>query len=360
LTLGVLIALIGLSGSLIVFEDAIDEAFNPELYLVEPGEEILPFDDLAAAATAAFPDLGFLYLSQANGAPETSIFALMAPQERGAERTQVFLNPYTGAVLGDRPEHTWLGAVHAFHSEFLAGPAGEAVVGALALILVVSLSGGLILWWPSAASGWGGWKRALTVKASGTAKRLMRDLHNVTGATLFVVLFVCSLTALPLIWPDQTKTVLSTMLGEPPVAERPRASTPSEDGNRISLGDAVEIARTQIPGYWVNLALSPRGPTGFYMVRQVPDGDVKLSNSKTLLLDQYSGEVLALLDTTDQHIVDALASDFAGTIHNGSILGIGGRWLVFLGGLAFPLLFVTGVWLWYKRGRSGGQTTDAI
>ena len=348
---GIVIGVIGLSGSLIVFEDEINTAWNRDLYFVEPGETPLPFDDLVTAASTAFPDMAFLYLRQDNGEPETSIFALMAPKDPGGDRIQVFLNPYTGEVLGNRPEHTWLGAVHAFHGELLAGPRGEQVVGALALVFVLSLCGGLVLWWPSK----GGWKRALTVKTSGTTPRVLRDVHNVSGAYLFIVLFVCSLTALPLIWPAQTKAVLSSVLGDPPGGPRPRNSTPSEDGSRITLGDAVEIAQAQIPGYWVNLALGPRGPTGYYMVRQVPKGEVKLSKSKTLLLDQYSGDVLVFLDTGNQHIVDALASDFAGTIHNGSILGLWGRWLVFIAGLAFPVLFVTGFWLWYRRRRGPGE-----
>ena len=355
LLLGVLIGLIGVSGSLIVFEDEIYALWFRELHVVEPGDAMLSFDDLAAAAATAKPNMSVLFLSQSNGEPETSIFALMAPRTRGGgERIQVFLNPYTGEVLGDRPEHTWLGTVHAFHGEFLAGPIGEQVVGALAFVFVLSLVGGLVLWWPSR----GGWKRALTVKTSGTTPRVLHDVHNVSGAYLFLVLLICSLTAIPLIWPDQTKVVLSKVLGEPPVMERPRTSTPTEDGRMISLGDAVDIARQEIPGYWVNLALGPRGPTGYYMVRQMPLGEAQLSKSKTLLINPYTGAILDLLDTTDQHIVDALASDFSGTIHNGSILGLPGRWLVFIAGFAFPVLFITGFWLWFRRSRRGTGEAD--
>ena len=246
LLLGLAIALIGLSGSILVFEDSIDATLNPQLHTVVPSGPLLPFDDLAAAAQAAHPNKNLLYLLRNNDQPKTSVSALMAWKSRQVPgRTQVFLNPYTGAVLGSRPEHTWLGMVHDFHGEFLAGPRGETLVGALAIVLLFSLTGGLVLWWPSAESGTGRWKRALSVKSSGTMKRLLRDVHNVTGAYFFVVLFVCSLTALPLIWPEESKVVLSTVLGDPPAVEHRRTSTRPEDVDssgkvtRISLGQAA-------------------------------------------------------------------------------------------------------------------------
>lgn len=353
LLLGVFITLIGVSGSLIVFERTLDRAFNPALHAVEPGDQLLPFAEIAAAATAAHPDKNLLFLLREDDLPETSMYAMMAP--RGGERTQVFLNPYTGEVLGARPERTWLGAVHLFHGELLAGPIGEAFVGAIALILVISLTGGLVLWWPSK----GGWKRALTVKASGNTSRVLRDLHNVFGAYGFIVLFVCSLTALPLIWPAQTKAVLSVALGDPPVAERPRTSTPTEDGQPITLGEATEIGREAMPGQWVYLALQAFGPRGFYMIRTLPPGETSQGLSTNVFIDQYSGEVMDLSSPADQHIVDKLASDFSGLIHNGAILGLPGRWLVFAAGFAFPVLFVTGFWLWARRkrfGDTGGET----
>ncbi len=352
LLLGLLIGLIGLSGSIIVFEQTLDTALNPGLHRVDPGEELLPFADLAAVATAAHPDKNLLFLLREDDNPETSAYAMMAP--RGGARTQVFLNPYTGQVLGSRPEQTWLVAVHLFHGELLAGPVGEAVVGGIALILVFSLIGGLVLWWPSI----GGWKRALTVKAGSNTPRLLRDLHNVFGAYGFIVLFICSLTALPLIWPEPTKAVLSVMLGDPPMAQRPRTSTPSEDGSRITLGEATEVGRATVPGQWVNLALQAFGPRGFYMIRLLPPGQTSMATSTTVFVDQYSGAVLDRSVPTRQHIVDALASDFSGTIHNGSILGLPGRWLVFIAGFAFPVLFITGFWLWARRKRNADTGGD--
>lgn len=345
LILGLVIALIGLSGSIIVFEDAIDTAWHPELHTVQPRKTMLPFGDLVTAARTVHPNKTFLFLLRDNDRRETSIYAMMAPKSRQVSgRTQVFLNPYTGAHLGSRPEETWFGAVHKFHGELLAGPVGETVVGALALVLVVSLSGGLILWWPSR----GNWKRSLTIKSSGTTKRVLRDLHNVSGSYFFVVLFVCSVTALPLVWPNESKTVLSTVLGDPPVIDHPRASTPLENGSRITLGQAVDIAKAETPGHWVNLALHAFGPTGSHMIRTAPAGETSMANSITVFVDQYSGAVLDTAKPSQDHIVDALASDFAGTIHNGSILGLPGRVLVFIAGLAFPVLFVTGFMLWYR------------
>ena len=94
------------------------------------------------------------------------------------------------------------------------------------------------------------------------------------------------------------------------------------------------------------------------MIRTLPPGETAMSASITVFVDRYSGEVIDTADPSQQHIVDALASDFAGTIHNGSILGLPGRLVVFAGGLAFPLLFVTGLMLWLRSKFSKDMLTD--
>jgi uncharacterized iron-regulated membrane protein len=341
LVLGIVTALIGLSGTILVFERELDAAMAPALFHVAaPGRDFVAASQIVAAAQAAAPEYRLRYLIRPNDDPQTTMQVFLG--KRGAPDLQVFVDPYTGNVLGSRPATTWLQTLHRFHGELLAGKPGEALVGALALVLVLTLSLGLMLWWPSR----GGWARALTVRWRSRG-RVLQDVHNVSGAVTFVFLFVAALTALPLIWPQQTKAVLRVFAGA--TEQKPRHASVPADGARVDLDGAIAIAHAAVPNRWLNFVLPPFGPQGVYMVRTMPPAETTMAVSRTVYIDQYSGRVIDIGDPAQQHIVDTLAGDWSGTVHNGSALGWPGRLAMAAAGLVSAVLFATGAVSWARR-----------
>ena len=67
-----------------------------------------------------------------------------------------------------------------------------------------------------------------------------------------------------------------------------------------------------------------------------------------VFFDRHSGRVISIRDWDDLSGVP-LANDWAFPVHSGEIAGNFGRFLVLLSGLVMPFLFVTGVWLWWKK-----------
>src|SRR5688572_15147818 len=63
---GFIIAIVGVTGSILVFEDEIDQALNKDLFLVLEQQHKIPIGDIVPMIRANYPDLQFNYLLAEN------------------------------------------------------------------------------------------------------------------------------------------------------------------------------------------------------------------------------------------------------------------------------------------------------
>jgi uncharacterized iron-regulated membrane protein len=119
LVAGLFIVILGLTGSIIAFEVQLDRLFNPSLFDIAPQPSPpLPLSALAAAVQRRFPGSkvdGFVLAQHADTAHVAYINS----------GTAVFVNGYTGAILGTRRGTTLINRIHQIHTHLLAGKVGE-------------------------------------------------------------------------------------------------------------------------------------------------------------------------------------------------------------------------------------------
>src|SRR5260370_4709571 len=161
LTAGVFIVILGVSGSIIAFEDELDRWFRPDLFNVKTQSTTLTAAALGEIALKAFPDERMMVYVVPPTADRSAVIAL-----RGL---QVFMDPYTGAILGTRSGPTFLQKNHQFHIRLLAGRTGETIVRIAAIVLLFLVLSGVVLWWPL---------KRLTLKWSASWRRINFDLHQ--------------------------------------------------------------------------------------------------------------------------------------------------------------------------------------
>jgi uncharacterized iron-regulated membrane protein len=93
------------------------------------------------------------------------------------------------------------------HTNLLAGPLGEWLVGAIAILLVALLPVGLAAWWPA--------RRTLRprhfIPRSMTPRQLLRG-HSAWGAVAVVFVMVSVTTGVMLVYPQATLTFLNWVL----------------------------------------------------------------------------------------------------------------------------------------------------
>lgn len=140
---GTLLCIAGLTGSVLVFWHEIDS-----IVLVQRFGQIIPtgkpvsIPAIADTVKAAYISIGLtlssISLPEHTNQPYT--VWLHAPADR---HWQVFVNQYTGQVLGDRQwETSWVGTIYELHYKLLAGDTGVLIMGIVALVtLLLSITG---------------------------------------------------------------------------------------------------------------------------------------------------------------------------------------------------------------------------
>jgi len=340
LTLGLIIAVLGLSGSILVFEHEIDAALNPALLRVEPQSTPQSFNAIVQAAADAHPGWSARYFQRGSDDPAASYMVMLRGPDQ-AEK-QVYINPYTLAVLGERSGLSAITVVRHIHGELLMGEPGSIFVGVLSFLCVAFVLVGIVLWWPAK----GAFRRALTVSDTTEPRRKMREWHNVFGAWPAVLLLLASITVPPLVWMGNTDGGPQRAAGGPGGGP-PREAAPDTPPKMLTWDEAAAFAANEAPGQYVGLILRQEGPRGIYMVRFWPPGESAVSKQSNVIMPLSGGRIIRVQRPAQPSLASIYKTDVAANIHSGAILGLPGRVIMFAAGLALPALFFTGVAMWW-------------
>lgn len=347
LTLGGLFALLGLSGSALVFYRGIDAGMHPPVHAA-PGAQPARWEDVLGALRAANPALaGAWRIEVQPGGGAVPARYMQTPQaaERGFAPLLAWVDPGATRVVRQQGwgegGMTW---VYDLHYRLLAGSAGARIVGVAGLLALLLLASGLYLWWPAAARLRG----ALAPKPHAAPQRRVYDIHSLSGVYGLVLLAIVTATGALLDLPDQVKPLLSSVsaLHRPPVLH----SAPGI--SRIAVDAAVAIAARRFPHARLAWIETPDGPDGVYRINLAQPHEPSQRFPRTnVWIDQYSGRVLAVRDPRFDSWGDKVLS-WLHPLHNGEAFGLAGRVLVFVSGLLPALLFVTGILRWRHKARA--------
>ncbi|MBK8188689.1 MAG: PepSY domain-containing protein [Cellvibrio sp.] len=120
---------------------------------------------------------------------------------------QVFINPYTGELLGkQRKDLMLMNLVKTFHGELLLGNVGSIFVELAACWAIVLIVTGLYLWWPRNANGLAG---VVYPRLREGDRIFWRDIHAVIGIWISALALFLLITGLPwaLVWGSALKEI---------------------------------------------------------------------------------------------------------------------------------------------------------
>jgi uncharacterized iron-regulated membrane protein len=360
LVAGTVLAVIGLTGSLLVFWYEISASLNPELFAVQPPANATrrSMDEIVAAAKAAFPPPtqpgGLQYPTE----PDAAVMFFGWDPSKPYSQTNLynaFVDPYTAKAKGTRIvydlsnplNHSFDGFLFKLHYALLLGDTAKTAVGILGMFMIISVLTGLIVWWPLT----GRWKQALTIKRGSGKERLNFDLHKISGAYTAVIMLAVLFSGVYLNLPGAIVTLVRVF--SPETRTEPLLSAPVPGRTPITANEALARANARYPGgRLVNMGL-PQHPTDVYRVchQDVPELAGSIIAERCLTIDQYSGEILDVKDTAHGTGGDIFLQ-WQWHLHSGRAFGTTGRILVFLTGLACPVLYITGVIRWLQKRRA--------
>jgi vanillate O-demethylase ferredoxin subunit len=348
LTIGLVILMMALTGAVNAFRPTLEPVLNRELLTVPTCSERLPLDTLAANARAAHGRGELDYIRITAGEPgaarmPSTRIRFSDPQE------DVYLNPCTGEVLGERARYGGLlGRIEQLHILRYAENGFVRSITAVCAIAfgIVLLGGGLYLFWPRAGS----LRSALKIRPqlTGVARRM--NLHKTTGVYASAALLVLILTGLPIAF-DWYRSGLYTLTGSAQPARSPRSSVPKEpkDAPRLTMQAFWERAQGLMPNVADALlkfpADKPNAPMeGFMIERGAPH-----ANARSLMaLDVYSGRTLAYTPYAASSRGHKLYFWML-SLHTGLVGGLWGQLLLFVAALTVPLMAWTGISSFLRR-----------
>jgi uncharacterized iron-regulated membrane protein len=377
---GTIILVMSVTGILLAFERqlvAFVERQTRTVQLPAAGTPRPPLDVLVATAREAVP----------GGTPSGVILSAdptaAAVVNFGREQA-VFVNPYTGAVLGHGAAtlrgffrvvtdwHRWLGA-HGDRREL-----GRAVTGACNAAFAVLVVSGFYLWWPRR------WTR-LALKAVTVPSLKLRgkprdwNWHNAIGVWSAPVLLFITLTGVVISYQWAGNLIYTLMGSEPPATpQRPVAGPPSrvgagregvgpgasggapegrpgrrpdgEGGARPSLDALFATAVRQAP-HWrlINMRLPQRDAAQMTVMIEEADALHPYPRS-TLTLDAATATVMKWEPYASANLGRTIRL-WVRPVHTGEAGGLIGQFIAALASAGGAVLVYTGLALAWRRSR---------
>jgi uncharacterized iron-regulated membrane protein len=376
-----LLIVLAITGTLYCFQPQIEPLIYRDRMVVEPqAVPRLSAQILLAKAAASEPRDAVPTTAQISTDPRrSSEFVFRLPS---GESESVFVDPYTGAVLGTLSvEHRLMKQIRELHRGLMLGKTGELVMELAGCWTFVMIGTGIALWWPKAKQRGGVWAPRLALRG----RAWWRDLHAVGGIWLAIGAVFFVLSGLPWSgsWGKQFKALAtSAQLGYPkgawgdahvhsakPAAGEhamhdmkmddlplqqtpwavgltpvPGAAAHNAHAARIPLDAVIALAASQgvTDGYSIAL---PKTAEGVYTVSYFP-ADPKAE--RTLHVDQYSGKLLTDIAYDDYGRVAQWIS-YGTSLHMGRYFGLANQLVCAAISLGLAAMAVTGFVMWWKR-----------
>ncbi|WP_295122020.1 PepSY domain-containing protein [uncultured Chitinophaga sp.] len=351
---GAIVAFTGVTGSILVFDDEIDQALNPHLFEIMAQQRKMPLGEVIPVFKSQYPDIRLDYLEAVDDRPNAAYKAYNFKTEE-----QFFINPYTGNLAGKRLyESAFIHIVTDLHTALLIPVVGRYIVGIAALILLILTISGLRLWIPDK---WKQLKSVLTVNFKASFKRQNYDWHNILGFYSAPVVAILSLTGVCITFSIVVIPLLFILSGQSPqgVAKLLGAKSTYVAGAKpLSIAEVVRIGEATMQGSRAAGIALPGDSTGNYRLDMLGTRLPVEGNREMIILDQYSGKVL-LNSRTDFPDVGNAYLSWLTPIHYGSFGGLPTQILALLGGLMPLVLFVTGFIIWWPRYKKQKKNGDS-
>lgn len=328
----IFIFLVAATGSALVFEGAMDRALSPNLWHVMPGPARVSIDSVIAHAHAAVPAM-----------PVTGVTLSPAPDRAyvaQAGATQVFVNPYTGAVLGQRTIAEWNNTLprrlHVLHVSLMAGKSGGEVVGIATVLSFLLVLTGIVIWWRDKA-----WR----IRWSASWKRVLFDLHHALGIGAAAIILVITLSGMAIHYQTLNRWMYS--LDRTPPPEFPDQPSPRDGASPISADSLYHVATAALPGARVMfLTLPPKGNQPDVAAMRFPEDHTPGGRSR-VFVDRYTGAVLLATSTREAQPGTRLGNAIR-SIHTGDLFGKPTEMIWLAAAIILATQGMSGVAMWWN------------
>ncbi len=332
LVAGLLFALVGLSGTVLVFHHDLLQMQHPQLWApAAPGTD----GKVLARLLEQWVPQGLTAIDL----PRESLPVYQAYFSNEGRR---YFDPGNGSLLLSRhPDNDPLLWLHELHTALLAGEAGHELVGVIGWISVAMLLTGLYLWWPAR-----GRMLAQLRMYRGPPVRRWLTWHRGIGVLFVPLLMLATLTGVGMIYHGGARWLLTSAFGGDDGPVVPQIAT---NGDRPPQWTRVlATAKTAMPEAEFTRLSPPRQGSDVIGIRARVPGEWHPNGRSFVFIDRSGERTLLAHDATTQR-PGARMTEAIYPLHIGVVGGPLYRWLTALVGLLPAFLLITGFLFWQRR-----------
>ena len=282
---GIFVVTIGVTGSIMAFEEELDRLTHWSLFHVTPEGTQMPVTNLLNAAQKAYPGAKIGTIRLAQSLTDTASF--------GAGGRTAFMNPYTGVIVGERSGVTLLGNIHQLHLRLMmtstrkSSELGSNIVTIATGVLLFLVLSGIYLWWQA--------KRA-SINWKANTWRIPFDVHSTAGIYSAFFLLVLGVTGIAVHFDNDLETYLHQRAGTKKIGKN-FPSAPQPGATPITPEQSVELALAALPGTKaLTMSIPPNAKASYLVTLRYPE-DLTPGGRSWANVDQFSGKVLSFQDS---------------------------------------------------------------
>ncbi|MEH2180195.1 PepSY-associated TM helix domain-containing protein [Nostoc sp.] len=355
LAVGLILVIVGLTGSVLVFANEIEHIlFVQQFGAVVPQEQMLSPTSVVDSLKTALdwePNTKYarLYIPITPDAPY-----VLDTESSAGQLTSIFVNPYTGTIIGKQGWNEQLiASVVDLHCNLLAGDTGKTIVGIGCFLLLVLNITGLFLW--------PGWRKLISgfkVKWNAHVKRLHFDIHKLAGIIAVVFLSFTAFTGLCWAFYEFSEPLIRAITLSPEKLEPASQLIPNQ--LPLKLANQLKTSQAELLDGKLRAIDFPQKPDSPLIIRySMPQEYTYNTGHSKVYLDQYSGKVLRVDNSQKESLGSRVLNSFP-SLHYGTFGGLPTRILYIFVGLAPLILFVTGFVMWWYRYKGRSPQTREI
>jgi uncharacterized iron-regulated membrane protein len=360
LVTGIVVVIVSVTGCIQVFDEEFFEYFHHDLVTANKTGPARPVSELLKVAQKALGGKKEITDIRIDQSGKSYVFSATKVNKRRditfsyfsqfKYRDDVYVNPYTGQVLGVVDvRYEFFNVTEQLHRQLLlVKPVGSVVVGSCILLFLLMLVTGFILWLPK---NYRQFKQNISVKWKAKWKRVNYDLHNSLGFYVLPVAMIIAITGL--VWSFKWwERGIYKMFGsaKPVVLVRsvPVIKTANTAGNH--LDEIVYTLQHKLKGNYLTIGLNlPEKDNkvlmAFVYIKNRTDG---WRNISYYYFDNRTGRLFDKME----HVQKPLGLKWRNSnkdIHTGRIYGLPTQIMAFLASLICASLPVTGFLIWWNK-----------
>lgn len=360
LVTGLVVVVISVTGCIQVFDEELFEAFHHDLITVTPTGPTKPVAELMLIAQQAVGVRKPITDVKINEAGKSYVFTASKVNKREKMtlsyfsqfkyRDDIYVNPYTGKVLGTIDvRYEFFNVTEQLHRQLLLiKPVGSVVVGVCILLFLLMMVTGFVLWLPK---NYRQLKQNISVKWGAKWKRVNYDMHNSFGFWVLPVAVIIAMTGLTWSFKWWEKGMYKAFGSAKPVVllrQAPFVNTADTLGNH--LNQIEYTIKQKVKNNYIAIGLNLPDKGGNVLMAYVyhhhrTDGWRNLSY---YYFDTRTGQLFDQME----HAKKPLGLKWRNSnkdIHTGRIYGLPTQILAFLASLVCASLPVTGFLIWWGK-----------